>query len=311
MMQKPDDLNNPNVKRDDIPTNQSNDQQFSCGETQADGVESDDSAAEDDATHIQSLLAGGEDDGDVELIQNTSATEVRNYSEATTDPIQAAETSFETDDGFVKPADDANESVKQRLLELKIVGDLGRGGMGQVFRVFDKRYNREVALKRLSTTGAHRLKLFKSEFRELADISHPNLATLYELLSDGSSWYLTMELVEGVELGRYVMHGHTQEAINTRVNSATTEEQFDRIREALPSLIRGLNALHSDQKFHRDIKANNVMVRPDGQLKLLDFGLVSNAEVEIQEAANRSIQGTIPFISPEQVAGQPASAASN
>ena len=267
--------------------------------------------AEDDATEERHKQRSKGTDSGPSFGSAVTHLDDPSASAMTTDQLTDPGEKLESDDEILVPADGAAEAVKRRMQDFRILGQLGEGGMGQVFRVFDQRYNREVALKRLSNTAVNRLKLFKTEFRELADISHPNLATLYELLSDASNWYLTMELIEGVELGNYVMHGHKQVPVKQRRRRATEHEQFDRIREILPQLVRGLAALHSVGKYHRDIKENNVFVTFDGQIKLLDFGLVSNEETELREAANRGIQGTVPFIAPEQAAGRPTSAASD
>jgi serine/threonine protein kinase len=89
----------------------------------------------------------------------------------------------------------------------EVKGLLGAGGMGRVYRAFDRERRAEVALKTLSTLSADALARFKKEFRVLQDLRHPNLVALHELISEGGQWFFTMELVDGVDVFSYVRFG--------------------------------------------------------------------------------------------------------
>src|SRR5262249_51633638 len=109
----------------------------------------------------------------------------------------------------------------------EVLGELGRGGMGVVYRVYDRRRREVVALKVMQHFDAQTLVRFKQEFRALADLAHPNLVALYDLVGDADCWFFTMELLEGVNFLEHVRGG----------------APLGRLRSALAQLGRGLAAL--------------------------------------------------------------------
>lgn len=202
---------------------------------------------------------------------------------------------------------------------------LGSGGMGVVYQAHDRDRNIKVALKTLRKAlreeSASSLYSFKHEFRALADITHANLITLYELISDGDQWFFTMELVDGVGLLDYIwslpepatsaklipnfeqLNEKTRHNVLRAARLNTTQ-----LRVALRQLAEGVCALHQAGKLHRDLKPSNVMVTNRDRVVILDFGLVTEVE-----ACNSEDQffGTPSHMAPEQAAGMESTTASD
>jgi predicted Ser/Thr protein kinase len=170
---------------------------------------------------------------------------------------------------------------------------LGAGGMGVVYEVHDRARDEVVALKTLLRARASDIYRLKREFRSLADVAHPNLVSLYELVVEGADCFFTMELVHGVNLVEYV-----------RGSAATL--RAERVRHVFGQLVEGLGVLHRTGKLHRDIKPSNILVTPDGRVVILDFGLTSDI-VPDDAAIGESMAGTPPYLAPERRAGAPAS----
>jgi len=171
---------------------------------------------------------------------------------------------------------------------------LGEGGFGIVFEAWDRDRDRRVALKQLRNADPAALLRFKQEFRALADVSHPNLVRLDELVSRDDEWFFTMELVDGTDLLSWVR----PEA------GAGFRLPFDerRVRESFGQLTQGIVALHGAGLLHRDLKPSNVLIARDGRVVVLDFGLVTHlAPGDVSRTTQ--IMGTPAYMSPEQVTG--------
>jgi tetratricopeptide (TPR) repeat protein len=188
------------------------------------------------------------------------------------------------------------------LADVEILGELGGGGQGMVYRAYDRRRGQLVALKVLPRTSPSALYRFKHEFRTLAGVTHPNLVTLYELFSDGQQWSFTMELVSGVDLLTSVRPP----------GSADRGQDLDQVREAFRQLAEGVVALHDAGHVHRDLKPNNVMVTDEGRVVILDMGIAAELDrAGLHQSTEPQVIGTIPYMSPEQAAGLPVSPASD
>ena len=199
--------------------------------------------------------------------------------------------------------------------------------MGVVYEATDTSRGSTVALKSLSGSNASALLRFKQEFRSLADLSHRNLAALYELFTTDDSWFFSMELVGGVDFLSYVrgavpdgtssfsMTAETSDkAVPAPISSTSVDlarprgpapapDEIARLRAVLPQLASGLVALHGANTLHCDIKPSNVLVEPSGRLVLLDFGLATPVRDYVSEGRAISIAGTVAYMAPEQASG--------
>src|SRR5262245_674303 len=177
----------------------------------------------------------------------------------------------------------------------ELLEELGRGGMGVVYKARDRSRGDVVALKVLPRAEPERLARFKQEFRALAGVVHPNLVALHELVAADGYWFFTMELVQG---GSFLDH----------VRGAGPQG----LRAALRQLAEGLSALHAAGKLHRDVKPSNVLVTPAGRVVLLDFGLAADlGPGGSHESTDHHVLGTAAYMSPEQAACLPLTPASD
>jgi len=185
-----------------------------------------------------------------------------------------------------------------------VVRELGAGGMGIVYEAIEKASGARVALKVLQTVDPHTLFGFKNEFRSLAALVHPNLVSLYELVADEDRWFFTMELVDGVDFLTYVRDARDVEAAVAAVEptfDSLVDEQ--KLRSTLTQLVEGVQALHANGVLHRDLKPPNVLVRGDGRVAVLDFGLAVALDEKLSTSERSS--GTLMYMSPEQLGGDP------
>jgi eukaryotic-like serine/threonine-protein kinase len=209
----------------------------------------------------------------------------------------------------------------------ELLRHLGSGSTGAVFEAFDAARGTRVALKTLTTRSPQSLLSLKNEFRALQDVRHPSLVHLLELVEENGSFYVVMELVEGVDFLTHTRPGSAQLAATllseTRRTQSeappeTTEQRepftggqlhADRLRAALGQLAEALCALHDSGKVHRDIKPANVLVTSAARLVLVDFGLAEDTAAGPSKLAGRV--GTRAFMAPEQAAGQAVTTAAD
>ena len=151
--------------------------------------------------------------------------------------------------------------IGRRFAHYEIIEKIGQGGMGEVFRARDTRLERDVALKFLPPEFAadpERLARFRNEAKTLAVLNHANIAAIHGLEEADGKLFLAMEYVGGEELAQRVRRGPIER---------------DEALELARQLTEGLEAAHERGIVHRDLKPANLKITPEGQLKILDFGL--------------------------------------
>ncbi len=185
--------------------------------------------------------------------------------------------------------------IGEKLARYSIVEELGAGGMGVVYRARDERLQRDVALKLLpaqAVADENSRRHFEREARYLAQLSHGNVAAIYDFDSDHGVDFLVMEYVRGEPL-----------SLSSRGRFTDTD-----IAEIGMQLADGLAAAHERGVVHRDIKPANLILTPAGRLKILDFGVARLKTPEIADGsettATHGVSGTPPYMAPEQLRGE-------
>jgi serine/threonine protein kinase len=192
---------------------------------------------------------------------------------------------------------------QQVIDHYEILAAIGSGGMGEVYRARDTRLNREVAIKVLPglfSTDAERLRRFEQEARAAAALNHPNILVVYQLGIHEGAPFLVSELLEGETLRERLKRGPLP---------------VRKVIELGAQIARGLAAAHEKGIVHRDLKPENLFLTKDGHIKILDFGLarlMQLKQLEFTKPAHEAqtvagmLLGTVGYMSPEQVRGEPA-----
>src|SRR5262245_22458579 len=194
----------------------------------------------------------------------------------------------------------AGSLVGRMIDHYQVRAFIGAGGMGEVYRAHDVRLSRDVALKVLPaqfSEDAERLRRFEREAKLLASLSHPNIAAIHDVEESDGVRCLILEFVEGHTLADRLKRG--------RIPLGEALEISRQIAEAL-------EAAHGQGIVHRDLKPGNVMISPDGRVKVLDFGIAKMFEPQREDNGTTDLDGTgagivlgsPAFMSPEQSQGQ-------
>lgn len=201
-----------------------------------------------------------------------------------------------------KPALEAGQVVGH----YQIVAPLGKGGMGEVYLASDTKLDRKVALKLLPaefTNHKERLRRFIQEARAASSLNHPNIITIHEIGQAGEAHFIATEFIDGKTLKQRMTHERMK---------------LQDILDVSIQVAGAMHAAHAAGIIHRDIKPDNIMLRPDGYVKVLDFGLAKLTEKTSQSKAADleidtmvkahttpgAVMGTVNYMSPEQARGQ-------
>jgi serine/threonine protein kinase len=197
-------------------------------------------------------------------------------------------------DEFAAPtADELNALLPQ----FRVEGELGRGGMGVVYRAVQLNLQRPVAIKLLAphlATDPAFAERFTREARALARMSHPNIVAVYDFGQVGTYFYLVMELVDGANLRRVMQDGRIEPK---------------QALEIVPQVCDALQYAHDEGIVHRDVKPENILLDKRGRVKIADFGLaklLGHAPDDVSLTGTQQVMGTFRYMAPEQMEGNKA-----
>jgi serine/threonine protein kinase len=172
--------------------------------------------------------------------------------------------------------------------QYKILSELGAGGMGIVYHGVDVMLEREVAIKKLRSEFSRTTDIaerFRREAKIQARMNHPNIAHLYSFFKDGDSFYIVMEFVDGTPFSR-LMPMPWPEALAMFLE-----------------ILEGLEYAHSLGVLHRDLKPDNIMAGPKGEVKIMDFG-IAHVLGSVRQTREQNLVGTLSYICPELISSK-------
>ena len=252
---------------------------------------------------------------DVESLLRSAEEPVDFLSQAVMEVAHSMKSSGQTGSAAagVQPARSRETIASGTLLaHYKVLSLLGTGGMGEVYLAEDMRLRRKVALKMLQpelTADERGLQRFEQEAHAASALNHPNILTIYEFGQTDGWNFIASEYVEGVTLRQKISNGPVE--VSAAIDIAA-------------QIASALSAAHASGIVHRDIKPENVIVRSDGIVKVLDFGIAklsprrqgqttrrTTAVIAVQTTEAGMVRGTVKYMSPEQARGRDVDARSD
>src|SRR3989339_41859 len=193
-----------------------------------------------------------------------------------------------------------NELIGKTIDGFNFISIIGEGGMAFVYKAYDQKLDRFVAIKVIHPRISHSLislQRFKKEARNQAKLLHPNIIAVLDLIKISSSVGIVMEYVEGESLSQLLKR--------------CSRLDFAKTKEILRQALAGLNFAHSFGFVHRDIKPSNIIIRKDGVVKIADFGIAKSFSDSRPNSTASNIIGTAFYMSPEQTKAATRKAKSN
>jgi len=190
----------------------------------------------------------------------------------------------------------------ETLGRYQILGELGRGGCGVVYRALDPGIGRTVAIKTIladskSASGAALRERFRREARSAGILSHPNIVTIHDFSESGDIMFIAMEFIQGQTLGDKMAEGGAL--------------PLDLVLPVVRGAADALDYAHTNNIVHRDVKPANLMLTGNGMVKVTDFGIAKMLDDEIGLTSTGMVIGTAQYMSPEQIAAKPATGRSD
>ncbi|MBW1880845.1 MAG: serine/threonine-protein kinase PknK, partial [Deltaproteobacteria bacterium] len=183
--------------------------------------------------------------------------------------------------------------IPEQIGPYRVLRPIARGGMAEVYEVEDPPTGEHFALKLLKEGGTARQR-FDREYEAMTRLNHPNIVRVYNYGFHGSSPWMTMELLGGLTVQAYVK----------RIGRPGTPERMVEVVRVAHDIARALDHIHRRGLIHRDLKSDNVLVLPDGRVKLLDFGAAHVQDAMEQITREGEFLGTLAYASPEQFMGR-------
>ncbi|MCH8873441.1 serine/threonine protein kinase, partial [candidate division KSB1 bacterium] len=193
--------------------------------------------------------------------------------------------------------------IDKTILHYKILKEIGRGGMGVVYKAEDTKLERIVAIKflpRQIVANSEERERFQIEAKAAASLNHPNIATIYAIEEVDDEIFIVMEYIDGVPLNKYIDKCRRSEGV-----------RLDRMLHLFVKIAEAVGAAHVKGIVHRDLKPNNIVIDANGEPHVLDFGLARGPWHGVGDTTGRQpitmtgqFLGTLPWFSPEQAEGR-------